>query len=180
MYVGRVPLLLLAMLVSTALSAAALAIALSYRARVWAVIAPIAGPLLTCLPVHWLAATAARPGRYDEAPATLVWIPPIAAALLVAISIALFPQREGRIALRYRFCFVVLALGFAMLNCINWCAPGWCGRFGFPLTYSWFSDGVLVVNGESVSVGWSSGALASNIIIAAVAAAGSAAVYRRQ
>lgn len=180
MYVWRVPLFLLAVLASTALSVTALAIALSYRARVLALIAPLAGPLLTYPLVHWLVATATRHGRYDDPPASMLWIAPVAAVLLVAMAIALFPHRQGRIALQYRFCFTVLALGFALLNCINWCAPGWCGRFGFPLTYSWFSDGILIMNGENLSAGSSSAALAINVIIAAVAAAGSAAVYRRR
>ena len=36
---------------------------------------------------------------------------------------------------------------FGVLNIVNFCSPGWCGRYGFPFAYYEWSDSVMVFNG---------------------------------
>ena len=38
---------------------------------------------------------------------------------------------------------------FGVFNTANWCRPGWCGRYGFPLAYYSWSDAVIIWNGVS-------------------------------
>jgi len=69
-------------------------------------------------------------------------------------------------SIRIAVSVTALALS-AYLNLRNWCQPGWCGRFGFPLTYRTWSDSFGTFNGQPYglpSFSWS--ALAINIAIA--------------
>jgi hypothetical protein len=67
-----------------------------------------------------------------------------------------------------RWIGTVATLGaFAYLNLRNWCQPGWCGRFGFPLTYRAWSDEIPDFNGK-ITGGptFSMSALSADIVIA--------------
>ena len=67
-----------------------------------------------------------------------------------------------------RWVGLIVTLGlFAYLNLRNWCQPGWCGRFGFPLTYRTWSDQIAELNGN-VTGGptFSISALLANVVIA--------------
>jgi hypothetical protein len=77
-----------------------------------------------------------------------------------------------------RWIGTVATLGaFAYLNLRNWCQPGWCSRFGFPLTYRTWSDEIPEVNGKMIGPTFSISALSADIVIAlAVALAISLAV----
>jgi hypothetical protein len=53
----------------------------------------------------------------------------------------------------WRRAFVVITFVFAILNVVNQCSPGYCGRYGFPFAYRWWSDAVLIINGTNVGAG---------------------------
>lgn len=36
---------------------------------------------------------------------------------------------------------------FGVLNIVNFCSPGWCGRYGFPFAYYEWSDSVMIFDG---------------------------------
>jgi hypothetical protein len=61
---------------------------------------------------------------------------------------------------------------FGFLNLRNWCQPGWCGRFGFPLTYRTWSDQLVDLNGRLIGgPTFSQAALAVDILVALAAVA---------
>src|ERR1051325_8733798 len=97
----------------------------------------------------------------------------VASWLLIVASVFLRPRRRA-VVLR----FAALFFGYASLNTINWCQPGWCGRFGVPLTYWWWSDEILIINGTDVHAGFSVAALAGDVAIFAVLCTVLAAVRR--
>jgi len=37
---------------------------------------------------------------------------------------------------------------FGWLNIHNWCQPGWCGRFGVPVTFYKYTDQIAEFNGK--------------------------------
>lgn len=41
---------------------------------------------------------------------------------------------------------VVTILVLAVLNAVNLCAPGWCGAYGFPFPYYFWSDAIPIIN----------------------------------
>ncbi len=71
-----------------------------------------------------------------------------------------------------RWVGIVATLGvFAYLNLRNWCQPGWCGRFGFPLTYRTWSDQIAELNGKVIGgPTFSTSALMTDFVIALAAA----------
>ena len=68
---------------------------------------------------------------------------------------------------------------FTGLNVANWCSPGWCERFGFPFPYSWWSDAIIIMNGENLTAGHSLIAFLVNISLFLVVVVVLAALYRR-
>jgi hypothetical protein len=68
---------------------------------------------------------------------------------------------------------------FALLNLANWCSPGWCERFGFPFPYSWWSDGIMIMNGVNLTAGVSRLALFGNGILLVVVLSAIVRGYRK-
>jgi hypothetical protein len=119
-------------------------------------------------------------GIYIDPSPFMMWLPAIAGVFLIAAARLLFPANESRPATKDRCWFVALLLAFALLNCVNWCSPGWCERLGFPLAYSSSSDAVVVMNGTNVAGGFDKMAIFLNAVVAAAAAGTLAMSYRRR
>lgn len=84
----------------------------------------------------------------------LVLVPVAYALSLVLIHLALRktastprPSRNGRGLVAAG----ITLLFFLYINTVNRCAPGWCGEYGFPLSYSVWSDAKLILNGVNLS-----------------------------
>jgi hypothetical protein len=92
-------------------------------------------------------------GVVIDRPPLLLWVPDFFTAGILTLAAVLFPRLSERRHIRWRFAFVTAALAFFALNLINQCSPGWCGWFGFPLPYRWWSDGVIVMNGTNLTAG---------------------------
>jgi len=105
--------------------------------------------------------------------------PTFLVALLFGISQFAFPRRGAESAYGWHLKFWLIALAFTILNLANWCSPGWCERFGFPFPYSWWSDAIIIMNGENLTAGLSLLALAANITVFLFAVAVLARSYRR-
>lgn len=135
--------------------------------------------------VHWLTrrslAAWAEHGVWIDPPRYFFWVPTIAAVTILWLAWVLFPAvHRSRRVLRYRSAFVALLLGFALLNLANWCAPGWCERFGFPLPYEWSSDVVVIEDGENVTAGKSAAAAAVDLCVAGLMSWHLVRRYRRE
>ena len=191
MYVWRLPLFSFAILASTAAVVCALVVVLHLRGRTRipiirgifsaiAVLTVIAGPVLTSMMIRRPLAEASRHGLYIDPPFFVFWIPAVVATLLIVAARLLFPSAAGRDGTaKYRAGFVAMLLLFALLNCANWCSPGWCERYGFPFPYSWWSDAMLVMAGKNLTAGFSRIAIFLDIAVAAAASWALAAYYRR-
>lgn len=105
----------------------------------------------------------ARLGVYTHYSPYLYLAPAFGVALLFGICRVMFPRRGAMSASRWHLTFWLIAFAFAVLNVTNWCRPGWCERFGFPLPYSWFSDAIVVMDGRNYTAGTSLIALVANI-----------------
>lgn len=90
--------------------------------------------------------------------------PGLAAAILFGLSRWAVPQRAPRAGLA-RMVFWLTAVALITMNLANWCSPGWCERFGFPFSYSWWSDAILVMNGVNLTAGTSILAIVANVLI---------------
>ncbi|MBV9492863.1 MAG: hypothetical protein JOZ54_01355 [Acidobacteria bacterium] len=112
-------------------------------------------------------------GMYVDLSFVVLYGPAVAVAVLFAIGRFAFPGGRGRLA------FAFVAFGFALVNVMNWCSPGWCESFGFPFAYSWRSDAILIFNGENLSAGFSIPALWKNVGLFFLATAVMSFVYRR-
>ena len=76
------------------------------------------------------------------------------AVLLIVAALFLFPVSLSRkLATNYRLAFIAFGLLFVTLNVANWCNPGWCGSFGFPFRYRWWSDAIIIMNGKNLTAG---------------------------
>lgn len=191
MYVWRLPLLSFAVLASTAITVYALGAMLVLRGRLRApivrgilsaaaVLAVLAAPFLVDVFTRWPLGEAARHGLFIDPPFLLFWSPAAAAIILVALAWLLFPSgASSAFTLRYRAYFAGSVLLFAVLNCANWCSPGWCERYGFPFRYSWWSDAIVIWNGRNLTAGFSKIALLLNVATAVVASWALAVFYRR-
>jgi hypothetical protein len=189
MYVWRLPLFSFAVLVSTALVACALATLLWLRTRSQnagargvlssgAVVALLTTPFLVHALTRPSLATAARRGMYIDPPQFIYWLPAVLAACLIAAAVLLFPARPAS-TFRYRSSFVALLFLLALLNLTNFCAPGWCERFGFPFPYTWWSDAIVMVDGRNLTAGFSTIAILLNVAVAAGGFIALAMAYRR-
>jgi hypothetical protein len=120
-----------------------------------------------------------RAGVYVHHGAYVFLAPAVLTIVLVTASNLLFPRRPSVSATKWRFGFWILCFAFGILNFANWCSPGWCERFGFPFSYHWWSDALLVINGENVTAGSSSAAIAGNLALLLIALAVLGHLYRR-
>jgi hypothetical protein len=95
--------------------------------------------------------------------------PAIAAASLFVASRWSIPAAAHG-AGRARFAFWTTAFVLTAVNLANWCSPGWCERFGFPVPYRWWSDAIIVMNGVNLSAGESSLAVIVDAVAVGAAA----------
>lgn len=131
------------------------------------VIALLSGPLVVDLMTRAPLAVAANHGRYIDPPGFLFWIPTIGSVLALLLAVLLIPARDSaRRRARYQISFVAILFAFVLLNFVNWCSPVWCERYGFPFPYRWWSDAVVILNGENRSAGSSVVAAAANVVVA--------------
>jgi hypothetical protein len=191
MYIWRLPYLSFAVLVATAVVACVLATLLWLRGRMQnaaargivssgAVVAVLAVPFLVDILARDSLAAAARHGMYIDPPQFIFWVPALFAVCLIALATFLFPARgTPGSTFRYRASFVALLLLFALLNCMNFCSPGWCERFGFPFPYSWWSDAILIMEGRNMSAGFSMIAILLDVAAAVGGAYALSLAYRQ-
>lgn len=190
MYVWRFPLFGFAAIISLAVtllwSGAALHVRTHFTnlvARAVLLCVAIVGVLLSPLTVHVLTEprlkVLAHMGTYVDPSPVVFWSPAVAAVTILAIAHLLFPRRAGGEPSMWRVAFCVVVLLFITFNLVNWCAPGWCERFGFPLPYSWWSDAIVMLNGQNITAGFHGGAIAINIACLSIVAAVLARLYRR-
>lgn len=90
--------------------------------------------------------------------------PAVIAALLFAVSRRTIPSGAPGASLA-RMAFWSTATILATVNLANWCSPGWCERFGFPLPFSWWSDAIMVMNGVNLTAGTSVLAVMADFIV---------------
>lgn len=106
--------------------------------------------------------------------------PGLAAAFCAGLAHSLIPPRIGaRSPVGWRLLFLSVIAIFALLNLANWCSPGWCERFGFPFPYSWWSDGIMIMNGVNLTAGVSRLALFGNGILLVVVLSAIVRGYKR-
>jgi hypothetical protein len=176
MYVWRIPLSLFGAFVAT-VSLASVWIGLaSLRTRVRsmlvravlvsiAVTATLLSPLLVQVIARGELERMKKLGVYAHYSPHLFLAPAVLVTILFATSRLLF-RRRGAENIRWRrLLFWLTAFAFTLLNIANWCSPGWCERFGFPLSYSWRSDAIVIMNGENLTAGYSLIALVANIAV---------------
>ena len=177
MYVWRIPVLLFAPLVTATLLVAicagilALRRSLSTRLGKAIMLALISIALLTSPAVVWaiIESSAERAPEmmrtYIDPSAATLWSASSVAVILLGVAHRLFPCVSVPVAVcvRYRASFFSAAFAFAVLNVTNWCNPGWCERFGFPLPYSWWSDAIIIINGRNLTAGTSIAAFVANL-----------------
>ena len=148
------------------------------RLRLWH---PAIRPLLLIIGIAAFLATpyamsvVAR--SWQSRPAPIVfWLPTVGVLVLLAAERLLFPRwPSDKLARRYRWALDGLALLLVALNVANWCQPGWCGRFGFPFSYEWWSDAIVM----GVSAGFSATAAVGDAAVGLAAVSLLARSYRR-
>jgi hypothetical protein len=181
MYVCRIPVLAFAPLLTTALLLPLCAGLLRWR-RVQVSIS-VRGMSLALMTVALLVSPAVvyelidfLPARdreltraYIHPAAVTLWSPSVAVPVMLLASDRLFPcvDMSPRVCVSYRFAFSSAVFLFVLLNVVNWCTPGWCESYGFPLPYSWWSDAIMIIDGEYVTAGMSIAALVSNVAVLA-------------
>lgn len=87
--------------------------------------------------------------------------PAVVATLLFVLSRRWIPSG----ATLARTAFWLTAGILATVNLTNWCSPGWCERFGFPLPYSWWSDANIVMNDVNLPAGSSVVAVVADFVV---------------
>lgn len=95
--------------------------------------------------------------------------PAVVAAVLFVLSRRSIPSGAPGAGLA-RTAFWLTAAILATVNLANWCSPGWCERFGFPLPYSWWSDAIVVMNGVNLTAGTSVLAVVADFLVLLFAA----------
>jgi hypothetical protein len=187
MYIWRIPIFVAIALAISILILSLCAVLFHIRSRVRTPIARgicLAGVLVALLTCPILFVIATEPfvaawrerGRYIDQGFALGWYSALLVVFVLAGSRFLFPRRPN--AFRWRAGFAALVIGFIVLNVANWCSPGWCGRFGFPFSYSWWGDVILEINGQNLSAGTSVKAFVANVCVLLVAIAALAVSYR--
>ena len=177
MYVWRIPILLFAPLVTATLllvvctGLLTLRRSLSTRAGRALMLALIGIALLTSPTIVWaiIESSAEREPemmrKYIDPSIVTLWSASFVATILLVLAHRLFPcvSVPITVCVRYRASFFSVAFAFAVLNVTNWCSPGWCERFGFPLPYSWWSDAIIIMNGKNLTAGTSIAAFVANL-----------------
>jgi hypothetical protein len=126
-----------------------------------------------------LAAARAHRSYIDQGPEP-GWSAAALVLLVLVSSHFLFPRRPlSSRTFRWRSAFAALVVGFVVMNAVNWCSPGWCERFGFPFPYQWWSDGIIEMNGENLTAGWSLVAAIADVVVLIAASAALVVFYRR-
>ena len=123
---------------------------------------------------------AASHGIYIHYSPVAFWLPAAVAVAVWSSALVLFPGLPPTGAQRWRRGFVGAAFVFLVLNLANQCSPGYCERFGFPFAYWWWSDALLIVNGQNLTGGNSMAALAANVAAFLSVSAIIAFFYRRR
>lgn len=182
MYVWRIPVLLFSPLITTALLLGVCAALLAWRHSVRSghakgillaltIVALASSPIAVTGFINGFAARGSGIMRTYIHPATsTLWLPAVAAPAMLLLAHRLFPY-DGmmpKVCVRYRLAFFSTALVFALLNVVNWCSPGWCERYGFPLPYWSWSDSIVIVNGENLTADVSVVALVANVLLLAL------------
>lgn len=85
------------------------------------------------------------PSAYFVVPWQASVAPAIATAIFLSAEAVLF-GRSWRWTYERLLFHGVLGVS-AALNFVNWCSPGWCETFGFPLPWHAVSDAVATING---------------------------------
>ena len=190
MYIWRFPLPLFGVLVAgTGLALTWIAVA-SLRRRVKTIVArglllsvAVVAALLSPVVVHAIVADElekmARLGVYAHYSPYIFLAPAVLVAALFGIRRVAFPRGEANLAHRWNLSFWLIAFAFTALNIVNWCSPGWCEHFGFPFPYSWWSDAILILNGENFSAGRSVIAFLANAMVFLAVVAVLSRSYRR-
>ena len=143
------------------------------------VLSILLSPALFVAVVEPRVVAARQHGQFIDPPYVLSLYSASAVIVLLVTFRLLFPATTRASTRLWRMLFAGVVFGFAAMNLANWCQPGWCGRFGFPFTYSWWSDAIVIVNGENWSAGWSTAALAGNGVVLLAIVAALAWYYRR-
>ena len=190
MYVWRIPLPLFGALLAS-ISLAAVWIALtSLRRRVQSVFArgsllsvgvgaAILSPFVVELITRDELQRMARLGVYVHYSPYIFLAPAVLVAILFLILHLAFPRSDAGTSFHWKLKFWLAAFVFAVLNVANWCNPGWCERFGFPFPYSWWSDAIVIMNGENLTAGRSFIALLANLSVFLLVVAVLSRSYRR-
>lgn len=190
MYVWRIPLPLFAAFIASTALALVWLVVFGVRRRARNVVhrgvllgIAVASSILSPLLVHAIAGDElqemAKLGVYTHYSTLLYLAPAFAVASLFALSRLVLPVGGEGPALRWHLSFWAIAFAFALLNIANWCSPGWCHRFGFPFSYSWWSDAIIIMNAKNLTAGTSYIALGANIALFLFAVAGLRLAYRR-
>jgi hypothetical protein len=141
----------------------------------------VAAPLMFLMLIQPGLAELASRGVYIHPSRLASAIPAIFAVVLLVIACLLFPPRGSHTrTLKWRAAFIATVIVFTTMNVMNLCSPGWCGRYGFPFTYSWWSDAIMVMNGVTYGSGSSAVAVAANISVLAIIATVLSLIYRRR
>jgi hypothetical protein len=135
--------------------------------------------LVHVLTSHQLRFAAAH-GVYVHPSPISYWFPASLVICVLLLSRLFFPAAASPRYHRWRASFAAASLALAALNTINWCSPGWCERFGFPLPYSWWSDAIIIVNGQNLTAGHSRFALGLNVALFLALVTAVSVVYRRR
>lgn len=167
MYIWRFPLFAFSDVVTTAALLLVLSSVLEIRGRVrkvairglflaLAVTAVALSPLLVHVIMEPALREHAAHGLYIDPSPFAYSLPAAVAVTVLFLSSLLFPSSASwRNVRAWRAAFAATSLTFLALNLANWCSPGWCERFGFPLPYAWWSDAQLVFNGTQFGSGFS-------------------------
>jgi hypothetical protein len=90
--------------------------------------------------------------------------PAVLAAVLFVLSRRSIPSDAPSAGVA-RTAFWLTATILAALNFANWCSPGWCEHFGFPIPYSWWSDAIIVMNRVNLTAGTSVLAVVADFLV---------------
>lgn len=172
MYVWRLPLVSFAVLATTVVLVIVLSWLFAARRRTASavargvlsgcgILAVLASPFLMYAITEVELRRLMRLGVFGHYGVPVFLAPAAAAIALLLLSRTLFPLPSPAAA-KWRAMFWAVSFLFALLNLLNWCSPGWCERFGFPIPYSWWSDSIGGIDQDHLTAGTSALALILN------------------